>query len=63
MNALCRTIVGTDRQDLDAKVEKAKSEGWAPIGTPTRLYVGGKPVEGRGSWTQAMMKRGDDDVR
>jgi hypothetical protein len=53
---LVRTVVGESRADLEAKVEAARREGWQATGCPSRLFVGGRPAEGRGSWVQHMRK-------
>ncbi len=54
---LVRTIIAGSEAELRAKVATAQREGWVPVGNPSRLYVGGRPVDGRASWMWAMERR------
>lgn len=54
---LVRTVVADSEAELRAKVETAKREGWVPVGNPSRLYIGGRPADGRASWMWAMEQR------
>jgi hypothetical protein len=56
MTVLVRTVVGESKADLEAKVEAARADGWQAIGNPSRLVVGGRSAEGRGSWVQHMRR-------
>ncbi len=53
---LVRTITAWTEVELRAQVAAAKREGWETVGNPSRLLIGGKPVEGK-SWVWHLEKR------
>ena len=53
---IVRTIVGESKADLEGKVEAARADGWAAIGNPSHLLIGGVAAKGQPTWIQHMRK-------
>jgi hypothetical protein len=52
MPVLVRTLTAPSREDLAGLVKSESAKGWAPIGNPAPLHVGGQPQPDRAKWMQ-----------